>query len=253
MKLKATYARAEDVPEAQKDFYVEKDGKWLLDAEGVEDVSGLKNALSGERDAVKLLKAQLAELAPLKERAAEMEAIQAKLDEIEDGELLKHGKAGLEKILEKRTRRTVEDAAAKIKAADEAKAASDALAKDATVKLRNYHLTSEVTKAATKAGIRGTAFRDVTRAAAEVFEVGEDMSLTPRDTLTDKKGNPVTLETWFSDVLADEAPHYWEKDVGGGGRGGGGPAGSRILRSDQKAMNENFERIARGEVTVIDG
>lgn len=53
MALKAVVDSLEAVPEAQRDLYVERDGKFHLDVEGSEDVSGLKTALQRERDARK--------------------------------------------------------------------------------------------------------------------------------------------------------------------------------------------------------
>ena len=44
-QLKAVYDSKDAVPEAQRDLYVEHEGKFVLDAEGVQDVGGLKSAL----------------------------------------------------------------------------------------------------------------------------------------------------------------------------------------------------------------
>lgn len=61
MPLPATADRLEDLPEAVREFYVPTDdGRFRLDAEGVEDVAGLKSALAKEREARKALKAELA-------------------------------------------------------------------------------------------------------------------------------------------------------------------------------------------------
>jgi len=61
MTLPATVDRLEDLPEAVRDHYVAtEDGRFRLDAEGVEDVGGLKSALEKERTARKALKAELA-------------------------------------------------------------------------------------------------------------------------------------------------------------------------------------------------
>lgn len=61
MTLPATADRLEDLPEAVREHYVAtEDGRWRLDAEGVEDVAGLKSALEKERAARKALKAELA-------------------------------------------------------------------------------------------------------------------------------------------------------------------------------------------------
>ena len=63
MPLKAVLTKEEydALPEAARAYYVEKDGKFILDAEGVEDVSGLKNALTAVRDELKSAKKQLQE------------------------------------------------------------------------------------------------------------------------------------------------------------------------------------------------
>lgn len=61
MTLPATVDRLEDLPEAVREHFVAtEDGRWRLDAEGVEDVAGLKSALEKERAARKALKAELA-------------------------------------------------------------------------------------------------------------------------------------------------------------------------------------------------
>lgn len=51
MALKKILDKLTDVDEALRSQYVEKDGKFVLDVEGDEDVSGLKSALKKERDA----------------------------------------------------------------------------------------------------------------------------------------------------------------------------------------------------------
>jgi len=61
MALPATVDTLADLPEAVQAHYVEtEDGRFRLDAEGVEDVSGLKSALEKERAERKALKAALA-------------------------------------------------------------------------------------------------------------------------------------------------------------------------------------------------
>ena len=52
MTLPATVDRLEDLPEAVRPHYVAtEDGRWRLDAEGIEDAVGLKAALEAERAA----------------------------------------------------------------------------------------------------------------------------------------------------------------------------------------------------------
>lgn len=50
MTLKASYDNKSDIPESLASLYKEQGDKFILDAEGVEDVSGLKNALESERE-----------------------------------------------------------------------------------------------------------------------------------------------------------------------------------------------------------
>ena len=55
-KLHAVVEKLDDVPEGLRELYVEADGKYRLDADGVDalvDTSGLKNALAAERKAAK--------------------------------------------------------------------------------------------------------------------------------------------------------------------------------------------------------
>lgn len=59
--LKLTVDSIDDVPETLRELYTEKDGKFALAVEGIEDTSGLKTALEAERknarEAAKLAKA----------------------------------------------------------------------------------------------------------------------------------------------------------------------------------------------------
>ena len=71
-KLKAVIDKLDDVAEQYRDLYTkrESDGKFVLDADGVEDVSGLKAALETERSNQKKLAAKFKDLDPDKYAAA---------------------------------------------------------------------------------------------------------------------------------------------------------------------------------------
>lgn len=74
MPLPAYVDDLDALPEAVRAHYVQtEDGRWRLDAEGVEDVSGLKSALEKERAERKALKAELAALTGVEEEPAESE------------------------------------------------------------------------------------------------------------------------------------------------------------------------------------
>ncbi|PHK92885.1 hypothetical protein CR162_21620, partial [Pseudoroseomonas rhizosphaerae] len=84
MKLKAIVTSLDEVDEKYRDLYTQgADGKYRLDAEGVEDVTGLKTALENERKAVRDLKGRFSgidadEYARLKAEDAERATKKAK-------------------------------------------------------------------------------------------------------------------------------------------------------------------------------
>lgn len=72
MAIPAIIDQLDEVPEELRSHYIEtEDGRFMLDADGVEDVSGLKSALEKERAARKALKAELDALSPAAEVAGD--------------------------------------------------------------------------------------------------------------------------------------------------------------------------------------
>lgn len=108
-KLEAVLDSLDTVPEPLREFYVEQDGKYRLDANGVEDVTGLKTALEKERKAARDAAAALKRYDGLDpERYAELqriaeEAEASKLSETE--RLQKAHQRELEKLSEGLTKR----------------------------------------------------------------------------------------------------------------------------------------------------
>ena len=78
--LKAIVDNLDSVPEGARSFYEQKDGKFALKVEGLEDVSGLKSALEKEREAAKTAKA-FKELGLSPEEIRELKAAREKADE----------------------------------------------------------------------------------------------------------------------------------------------------------------------------
>ena len=54
MALKIEVDSLDAIPESSRSLYIEKDGKFRLDLEGLEDTAGLKSALQKERETAKL-------------------------------------------------------------------------------------------------------------------------------------------------------------------------------------------------------
>lgn len=88
MAIKAYYDTEKDVPEALKEFYVKgEDGKYHLDAEGVEDVTALKKALEAER---KLNKGKPGDKLTAEEKT-ELEELRQKAKDAEENDLRRKG------------------------------------------------------------------------------------------------------------------------------------------------------------------
>jgi hypothetical protein len=60
MGLKVKVEKLEDVEEQYRSLYIEKDGAWHLDAEGIEDAGGLQKALAAARREAKTFEGQVA-------------------------------------------------------------------------------------------------------------------------------------------------------------------------------------------------
>lgn len=85
MALQYIVDSIDTVPEALRGEYTEKDGKWHLAVDGIEDTTGLKNALAAERKRAKELEKDVTGWKRLGKSAEEIDAMIAKqaADELE--------------------------------------------------------------------------------------------------------------------------------------------------------------------------
>lgn len=100
MALKLTLDSLDGLDEGTKGLYAEKDGKYRLDVEGIEDTSGLKSALEKERTARRELEKR-AKAALSEDDMEEYARLKAEADKGKDkDEILKSMRARHEKELE---------------------------------------------------------------------------------------------------------------------------------------------------------
>jgi hypothetical protein len=221
MALKYKFQSREEIPAEHAALYVERDGAFYLDAEGVTD----KAKADELRDNNIALKKQIEEhtarydgidpdefrrLAEEK-RKLELQAQGHKPEEIDKlvTERLKVIKADLDKQL---------------------LAKSNEL-ETANTRLTTIQIDQGVITVATKRGLRPTALPDITSRARTVFKLvnGAPQAFEP-DGKTVRYGrdgiSPMTLEEWV-DAQVSEAPHLFESNAGGGAAstGAGGAAG----------------------------
>lgn len=245
IKLKKEYtdksAFEQEVPEAQRALYEEKDGKFLLGAVEFEDVTGLKSALQKERDSVKQLKKELQETADkYKELDPEKarEAL-AKLAELEDKKLLDAGE--IDKVVEKRTERLRADHEGQVKRFQDQQKTLEQQNHQLKAQLANLqidHAISRVVTTKRDLGINPVAIPDIQRRAREVFNLDEKGQIIPRRAdgsiiYGKDPTQPMSMEEWLPS-LRPEAPHYFMES---GGAGGGNDAGGGVPKKKRSEMS----------------
>jgi hypothetical protein len=222
MALKYKFKDVKEIPVGDERHYVERDGEWVLDAEGLVE----KAKLDEFRTSNVTLKKELEEF-KARYDGIDPEEVRRLAEEKRKLELQAQGHKPeeIEKI--------VVDRVKGIKADFDKQLGSLTSERDTlTSRLTAIQIDQGVITAATKRGLRPTAIPDITSRARLVFKL---VNGAPRafenDGTTVRYGRdgvtPMTLEEWVDAQVAD-APHLFESNAGGGaaGNGGGAAAGS---------------------------
>ena len=221
MPLKYKFVKREEIPTEQSALYVEREGAFYLDVEGVTD--------KVKADELRTHNIELRK--QIEERDARFNGIDpdqvrqlaAEKERLEEEQRLKDGK--FQEVL-----------ADKLKAQ---KVDADKLLSSVTgerdayfAQLTAIQIDQGVLTAATKRGLRPTALPDITARARQTFKL---VNGVPRAFEADGKTvrygkdgiTPMTLEEWM-DTQVSDAPHLFEANAGGGAasNGAGGAAAS---------------------------
>src|SRR5262245_38937082 len=235
MALKFKFKSKDEIPAEHLPFYLERDGAWILDADGVADKSKLDEfrntnvALLKERDD---LKKRFEGIDP-----DEVRKLADEKRKLEEAQQLKGGET--EKVIESRLK------TAKVewdKQFNAVTAERDSL----SARLTAIQIDQGVITTATKKGLRPTAIQDITARARVVFRLVDG---APRayeaDGQTVRVGKdgitPLTLDEWVDQQVAD-APHLFESSAGGGaaGNGSGGAGGNKTVKNPFKKETWNL-------------
>lgn len=246
LKAKLTKEEFEELPEATREYYKANGEGYLLDAEGVEDVSGLKSALQKERD----------------ERAAAKKALEAfkDIDPEKYQQLLSDAEQREHDNLKKSGK--YEELKAKLTESHNAeKAKLQAEIDKREARIRKFVLEDQVRSEAIKAGVVKDLIDDVVVVTGSRFKLDDNEKIQ----VLDKDGSEmgITVESFFTDVFKEQRPHYYAASGAGGsgappGTNGGGNGVIRLKREDVKnnpALYEQAkERAAKsgGEVQFAD-
>lgn len=251
MALKAKLAKAEfeALAEVLKEHYKASGEDYILDAEGVEDVSGLKSALEKEKRERRELKTKLeAEAERFKDLDPERarEALKT-LAELDDKKLVDKGE--FDRLLKKRSDEF-----------DQREAEYQNQLREAQSRLDTYELINPVKDAALKAGIIPKKLEMVMSYAGKRFKLNDKRKPVVLDADGDETSH--TLDEFWSKEFKDEWPEFYA-GTGAGGSGAnpnhnGGKSGVKsIARKDLETMNPNqamtlMKQVKAGEVTLTD-
>lgn len=216
MPLKAKYGKKEEIPAEVAGFYVEREGAWHLDAEGVVP----KERLDEFRNTnIKLAK----EMEDQNKRYAgiDPEAVRKLEEEKRKAEELLAAKNGdVDKVV-----------LARIKPLQDQLATLNTQLEQRERQLRETQVNQEVITKATKKGLRPSAHDDLILRASRAVKlengVPKVIDLATGQVRYGPDGvTPMTLDAWVEDLVS-AAPHLFENNSGSGAAGNGsGGAGN---------------------------
>ena len=212
MALKFKYGKRDEIPAEHTALYVERDGAFVLDAEGVAEKAKLEEFRANNIALTNQLK---------RFEGIDPDAVRQLADEkrkLEESAQIKAGE--VDKVVAARLKVELDRVHAPILAE------RDAL----NGRLTAIQIDQAVVSEATKRGLRATAIPDITSRARQNFKLvgGVPQAFDGEKVRTGKDGvSPMTLAEWV-DALVSDAPHLFEANAGGGAAGSGsGGAGNR--------------------------
>jgi len=219
MPLKYKYMNKQEIPAEHQPFYVERDGAWLLDADGVVSQSKLDEF---RQNNITLTKS-------LRTATDELEQMKSERQRLDEEQQLKAG--DVDKVVAARLKTELDRVHAPVVAE------RDAL----HGRLTAIQIDQAVVNEATKRGLRPTAITDITARARQTFKLvnGVPQAFDCDAPRYGKDGtSPMTLAEWV-DALVSDAPHLFEANAGSGAAGsGGGAAGSASARASRNPFRK---------------
>jgi hypothetical protein len=236
MALKFKCKSKDQIPAGLEAHYVERDGAWVLDAEGAADKAKLEEFRSNNVALMKQLdefKASYEGIDP-----ASVKNLLAEKARLEEAQQLKAGE--IEKVVENRLKSAKAEWDKQFSAVTSER---DTLSS----RLVTIQIDQGVVATATKRGLRPTAIPDITSRARSVFRlVGGVPTAFEADGQTVRVGkdgaSAMNLEEWI-ETQVSEAPHLFESNAGSGAAGngsGGVGGGNRSVRNPFRKESWNL-------------
>lgn len=238
MSLKFVVETLDGVPETARGFYVEREGKFVLDAEGAVP----KGRLDEFRDNNLALTRQISDLQKRYEGIDpdQARALSERARHERDRKLIDAGR--VDELVSERT------------ATLRAEFAGIASERERLKKELAAHVVDgAIRDAASRAGVRAAAIEDVLARGRALFrlEGGKAIALDGDKPVYGRDGEPLGVGEWISGLSA-QAPHLFEASRGGGAPGGAGSraAMGMIDRNDTAGFLAHVDDIAAGRLKV---
>lgn len=242
MKLKAIYDNKEDIPEGLESAYVERNGKFELQVEGMKtsaDVERIQTALDNEREDHKKAKRRLKGLGDdedgdtVQDLKDKVEDLELKLetagkDSVSEDDVQKRVDAGVRTAM-----RPVERENTKLKEESEEK---DLKIEKQAGQIRSSLIKSDVASAINtkELGINPDALPDIEIYAERVMSVDDRGNRVTRDGVGVPPG--LTLPELIADMRANNQRNHWfgkTQGSGSGGSDGGDTSGANPFKEGE--------------------
>ena len=227
MALKYKIATKQEIPAEHQALYLERDGAFYLDADGVVDKAKADELRTHNIELRKQIEERDARFNGIDPE--EVRKLAADKERLEEEQRLKEGK--FQEVMESRLKTAKTEWEKQLTTMTSER---DTL----TTRLMAIQIDQGVLTAATKRGLRPTAIPDITARARTVFRlvngVPQAFEADGKTVRYGKDGiTPMTLEEWV-DLQTTEAPHLFESNAGGGAAGnpaGGGTGSQRSVKN----------------------
>lgn len=228
MKLKAIYDTQEEIPEAFRELYTERNGKWeLTGVEGVKtqaDIDRINTALTNEKAAHKKTKEDLGKFAGLNP-----DEVHEKLDQFDELKIKAEANNGniddakIQQIVDQKVAREKAPLERKVKTLEEQVTNLTSTNTELSGTITKGKIETALRSAAEKAKVNPTAIEDIVLLGERIFEVAEDGAIV---TKADNGATPgLQPEVWIGD-MKEKRPHWWPNSQGGGAQGSGNGGGA---------------------------
>jgi hypothetical protein len=232
MALRQVFETETDVPMALKEHYTEKDGKWSLQLDPpAEDVTGLKNALTQERNLRRDTEKSLSDLKVRFEGIDpdDYRKLQDRVKGLDDADV--YDKQGIEALVVRRTESMKQEHERQLGGLRRENDQLKTTAADLDKRWRSDRIKTALLDAAARAGVAKGAMPDAVQRGMAVFvdldDHGNVISKLGEEIRYGKDGiSPLSPDEWMAG-LKTEAPHLWPASTGSGAPAhhAGGPDG----------------------------